>query len=152
MSFTAADVKKLREETGAGMMECKKALDEANGDFDQAKAIVHQRGLAKAEKKADRETGEGYIASYVHATGKTAALVEILCETDFVARNPEFQTMARDIAMQVVAMSPENVEELLAQEFIKDPSHTIEDMVKSLSGKIGERFVVNRFVRYAVGE
>lgn len=152
MSFTAADVKKLREETGAGMMDCKKALDETQGDYEAAKEIVRQRGLAKAEKKADRETGEGYIASYVHANGKTAALVEVLCETDFVGRNPEFQTMARDIAMQVVAMSPADVAELLAQEFIKDPAQTVEEVVKSLSGKIGEKFVVNRFVRYAVGE
>jgi elongation factor Ts len=150
--YTADDVKRLREEMGAGMMDCKKALDEADGDYEKAKEIVRQRGLAKAEKKADRETKEGYIASYVHATGKSAALVEILCETDFVARNPEFQTMAKDIAMQVVAMSPENVDELLKQEFIKNPSVTIEDLVKQLSGKIGEKFVVNRFMRYVVGE
>ena len=150
--YTADDVKRLREEMGAGMMDCKKALDEADGDYEKAKEIVRQRGLAKAEKKADRETKEGYIASYVHATGKSAALVEILCETDFVARNPEFQTMAKDIAMQVVAMSPENVDELLKQEFIKNPSVSIEDLVKQLSGKIGEKFVINRFVRYVVGE
>lgn len=151
-AYSAADVKKLREETGAGMMDCKKALDEAKGDYEAAKEIVRQRGLAKAEKKADRETKEGYIASYVHATGKSAALVEMLCETDFVGRNPEFQTLAKEIAMQVVAMSPENVDELLKQEFIKNPSVTIEDMVKELSGKIGEKFVINRFTRYVVGE
>lgn len=152
MSFTAADVKKLREETGAGMMDCKKALDEAKGNFDEAKEIVRQKGLARAEKKADRETKEGYIASYVHATGKTAALVEILCETDFVARNEEFQSMARDVAMQVVAMTPADTEELLGQDFIKDPSMTVQDVVKGLSGKIGEKFEINRFVRYTVGE
>ncbi len=152
MSYTAADVKKLREETGAGMMDCKKALDEAGGNYDQATEIVRARGLARAEKTADRETKEGYIATYVHSTGKTAALVEILCETDFVGRNEEFRTLAKDIAMQVVAMSPADVTELLAQDFIKDPAQTIEQMVKALSGKIGERFVINRFVRYAVGE
>ena len=152
MSFTAADVKKLRDETGAGMMDCKKALDEAKGNFDEAKEIVRQKGLARAEKKADRETKEGYIASYVHATGKTAALVEILCETDFVARNEEFQSMARDVAMQVVAMTPADTEELLGQDFIKDPSMTVQDVVKGLSGKIGEKFEINRFVRYTVGE
>ena len=152
MSFTAADVKKLRDETGAGMMDCKKALDEAKGNFHEAKEIVRQKGLARAEKKADRETKEGYIASYVHATGKTAALVEILCETDFVARNEEFQSMARDVAMQVVAMTPADTEELLGQDFIKDPSMTVQDVVKGLSGKIGEKFEINRFVRYTVGE
>ncbi len=152
MSFSVADVKKLREETGAGMMDCKKALDAAKGNYEEAKEIVRQKGLARAEKKADRETKEGYIASYVHATGKTASLVEILCETDFVARNEEFQAMAKGLAMQVVAMSPETVEELLAQDYIKNPEMTVEDVVKGLSGKIGEKFVVSRFTRYAVGE
>lgn len=151
-NYTAEDVKRLREDTGAGMMDCKKALDESQGDYEAAKEIVRQRGLAKAEKKADRETKEGYIACYVHGTNKVAAMVEILCETDFVARNPEFQTMAKDVAMQVVAMGAESVDELLKQEFIKNPLVTIEEMVKELSGKIGERFVVNRYVKYVVGE
>ncbi len=152
MSYTAADVKQLREETGAGMMDCKKALDEAGGDYAKARDLVRERGLAKAEKKADRETKEGYIASYVHATGKNAVMVELLCETDFVGRNEEFRALGRDIAMQVSAMAPETVEELLAQEFIKDGSQTIEQMLKALSGKIGEKLMVGRFVRYVVGE
>lgn len=152
MSYTSDDVKKLREETGAGIMDCKKALQQADGNYEKAKAIVRETGMARAEKKADRETNEGYIASYVHATGKTAAMVEVLCETDFVARNDEFRSMAKDLAMQVVAMQPADVAELLAQEFIKNPSQTIEQVVKSLSGKIGEKFEVKRFVRMAVGE
>lgn len=151
-NYTAADVKKLREETGAGMMDCKKALDEADGNMEQAKELVRQRGLAKAEKKADRETKEGYIASYVHTNNKMAALVELLCETDYVARNEEFQQLAQEIARQVVAMSPETVEELLAQESIRQGSRTIDEMIKELSGKIGEKFVLNRFIRYQVGE
>ena len=151
-SYTAADVKRLRDETGAGMMDCKKALDEANGDFAKAKEVVRQRGLAKAEKKSDRETKIGYITSYVHNNNQVGCMLEILCETDFVARNPEFQALAKDVAMQIVAMAPETVEELLAQENIKNPSVTVEEMVKSLSGKIGEKFVVSRFVRYQVGE
>lgn len=151
-NYTAADIKKLREETGAGMMDCKKALDAENGDMQKAKEWVAAKGLAKAEKKADRETKEGYIASYVHSNGRVAALVEILCETDFVARNDEFQTMARDIAMQVVSMNPETLEELLAQDFIKDASMKIEGYLKSISGKIGEKFVLSRFVRYEVGK
>lgn len=152
MSYTAADVKRLREETGAGMMDCKRALDEANGDYNRAQEIVREKGLAKAEKKADRETKIGYIASYVHNNNQIGALVEILCETDFVARNPEFQEMAKSVAMQVVAMAPENVEELLQQDNIKKPGETIEDMIKLVSGKIGEKFVVSRFTRYMVGE
>jgi elongation factor Ts len=151
-NYTAADIKTLREETGAAMMDCKKALEESNGDMDGAREWVRQRGLAKAAKKSDRETNEGYISSYVHADGKSAALVEILCETDFVARNPEFQQMARDVAMQVTAMMPETVEELLAQDFIKNPDQTIDQLIQGLSGKIGERFVLNRFVRYQVGQ
>ncbi len=150
--YTAQDIKKLREETGAGMLDCKKALEESSGDMDAARDWIDQRKLAKAEKKADRETAEGYIASYVHQDNKTAAMVEILCETDFVARNEEFQEMARNVAMQVVAMNPEDVEELLSMDFIRDPGQDIEHYVKSVSGKIGEKFVVNRFVRYEVGE
>jgi elongation factor Ts len=150
-NVTAADIKALREETGAGMMECKKALEESNGDMEAAREWIRQRGLAKAEKKADRETKEGYVAVYVHNNSKVAAMVEILCETDFVARNPEFQEMAKNVAMQVVSMAPTSVEELLAQDYIRGEG-TIEELVKGLSGKIGEKFVVNRFVRYAVGE
>lgn len=150
-NYTATDVKNLREETGAGMMDCKRALDEADGNYEKAKQIVFERGLAKAEKKSDRETKIGYIASYVHTNHQVAALVEILCETDFVARNDEFQTMAKEIAMQVTAMNPESVEDLLVQETLKNPSITIEALIKSLSGKIGEKFVLSRFVRYEVG-
>lgn len=152
MAFSAADIKTLREKTGAGIMDCRKALTEADGDMKKAEEIVKAQGLARAEKKSDRETKEGYIASYVHATGKVAAMVEILCETDFVARNPEFQEMAKEVAMQVTAMNPENLDELLEQEYLRDPKLTIDQLVKQLSGKIGEKFVINRFVRYSVGE
>ncbi|MBC8084805.1 MAG: translation elongation factor Ts [Hymenobacter sp.] len=151
-NYTAADIKILREETGAGMLDCKKALESSDGDMDKAREWVRQRGLAKAEKTADRETKEGYIASYVHSTNKIAALVEILCETDYVARNSEFQEMARGVAMQVASMNPATIDELLTQDFIKNPDLTIEQLVKGLSGKIGERFVIKRMVRFEVGE
>lgn len=151
-NYTAADIKKLREVTGAGMLDCKKALEASDGDFDKAQEWVTEKGLARAAKKADRETLQGHIGSYVHNNGKTAALVEILCETDFVARNDEFTTMARDIAMHVVAMQADTIDELLSQDFIKDPSMTIERLVQGMSGKIGEKLVVNRFVRYEVGK
>lgn len=152
MAYTAADVKKLREQTGAGIMDCKKALQEAEGDFKKAIELVKARGLERAEKKQDRETTEGYVASYVHSNGKLAALVELVCETDFVARNDEFRSLGQDIAMQVVSMNPETVDDLLEQEFIKDAGATIGFLVKSLSGKIGEKIAVKRFVRYQVGE
>lgn len=148
---SAKDVKKLRELTGARILDCKKALDEADGDFDQAEKIVAKKGLARAEKHQDREAAAGFIAQYVHNNGKVGALVELRCETDFVAQNEEFKQLGKDIAMQVVAMNPENNEELLAQEFIKDASVTIEKLIKALSGKIGEKMVLFRFCRFELG-
>ena len=148
----ASDVKKLREETGAGMMDCKKALEASQGDFAQATEILREKSLLKAEKKSDRETKEGYVASYIHSANGTAALVEILCETDFVAMNEEFRAVANNIAMQVVAMNPETVEELLAQDYIRDPKVTVEDLVKQTSGTLGENIVVSRFTRYEIGK
>lgn len=135
-------IKQLREETGCGVMDAKKALEEAGGDMKKAKELVHARGLEKAAKKADRETKEGYVGAYVHTTGKVAAMVNLLCETDFVARNEEFQTLAKEIAMQVASMRPETVEELMEQEYIRDSKQTIESLVKSLSGKVGENITV----------
>ncbi len=106
MAITAEQVKELREKTGAGMMECKKALTEANGDVPKAVTILRERGLAAAEKKAGRQTREGLVASYIHAGGKLGVLVEVNCETDFVARTDDFQELVRDIAMQVAAANP----------------------------------------------
>ena len=112
---------------------------------------MREKSLIKADKKADRETKEGYIASYVHNNNKTAALVEILCETDFVARNEDLQKMGNNVAMQVVAMNPENVTELLSQDYIRDSKITVEELVKQTSGLLGEKLVVNRFTRYEIG-
>ncbi len=150
-NYSMDDLKQLREETGARIMDCKKALEETDGDLAEAKEFIADKYLSRAEKKQDRATKEGYIASYVHNNGQVGALVEVQCETDFVARNEEFRTMARDLAMQVAAMNPADVEELLEQEFIKDPSMDIETYVKSISGKIGERMVVSRISRLEVG-
>ncbi|MDR0463436.1 MAG: translation elongation factor Ts [Pseudomonadales bacterium] len=149
--YGAADVKKLRDATGAGMMECKKALDEADGNYDEAYKIVEAKGLAKAEKKADRETSQGYVASYVHSNGKIGVICELLCETDFVAMNEEFRALAKDIAMQIAAMHPENEAELLEQELIKNPDQTVEVAIKALSGKIGEKIALGRFNRLQIG-
>jgi elongation factor Ts len=106
MEITAAQVKKLRELTGAGMMECKAALTEAKGDLDEATTILRKRGLAQAGKKAGRSTNEGLIGSYIHMGGKIGVLVEINCESDFVARTEDFQGLAREIAMHIAAASP----------------------------------------------
>ncbi len=144
------DLKKLRQETGARIMDCKKALQEAEGDFAKAQELVAAKGLARAEKKADRETKVGYLGSYVHTDGMKGALVKLLCETDFVAQNEEFTTLANELAMQVTAMNPADVEELLGQDFIKEPNQTVETVVKALSGKIGEKMVVSEFIRFEV--
>lgn len=150
MAISMDLIKKLREVTGARILDCQKALQEAEGDFDKAVSLVEARGLARAEKSQDRETKVGYIATYTHSTGMIATMVELLCETDFVAANDEFRQLARDIAMQVAAMGAENVEELLQQDFIKDPEKTVELVIKSLSGKIGEKMILSRFQRFAI--
>ena len=152
MTVTAAEIKKIREATGAGMLDCKKALEVANGDWDKALAWLKEKGLANAAKKSDRATNEGYVASYVHNTGKIAALAELLCETDFVARGEEFRGLATEIAMQVAAMAPENNEELMGQELIKRPGVTVEEAIKTLSGKVGENITFGRFQRLMIGE
>lgn len=152
MAVTAADVKKIREATGAGMLDCKKALDATNGDWEAALAWLKEKGLANAAKKSDRATNEGYVAAYVHATGKIGALAELLCETDFVARNEEFRSLAGEIAMQVAAMAPENESELLEQELIKREGVTVEQAIKELSGKIGENMSLGSFTRLMIGE
>ena len=151
MPISMDQIKKLREITGARILDCQKALQEADGDLDKAVAIVEAKGLARAEKNQDRETKVGYVATYTHNTGMVAAMVEMLCETDFVASNEEFRQMTRDIAMQVTAMGAESVEDLLAQDFIKDPEKTVELVIKTLSGKIGEKMILSRFERFAIG-
>lgn len=151
MAISMDQVKKLREITGARILDCQKALQEANGDLDKAIAEVEAKGLARAEKNQDRETKVGYIATYTHNTGMVAAMVEMLCETDFVAQNEDFRQMTREIAMQVAAMGAENVEELLQQDAIRDPEKTVELVIKALSGKIGEKMILNRFERFAIG-
>ena len=143
-------IKKLREITGARILDCQKALQEADGDLDKAVAVVEAKGLARAETNQDRETKVGYIATYTHNTGMVAAMVEMLCETDYVAKNEDFRQMTRDIAMQVTAMGAESVEDLLQQDFIKDPEKTVELIIKALSGKIGEKMTLSRFERFAI--
>ncbi len=168
MEITTAMVKELRESSGAGVMDAKRALEEANGDMKAAAAILKERGAMAAAKRADRETRNGVIDSYIHAGGRIGVLVELNCETDFVANTPDFRQLARDVAMQVAAMNPQVVsaaeregrgelegpdEEvcLLNQSFIRDPSRTIEDLVKDTVAKTGENIRVSRFVRFELG-
>jgi len=149
--MSAADIKKLREETGCGVMECKRALDDAHGDFEKAKVILSDSAAAVAKKKAERETKHGLIESYVHS-GKIGVLVEIACESDFVAKNPQFREMAHNIAMQIASMNPKDVAELMAQEYIIDSKMKISDYVNSIILQIKENIVIKRFVRFEAGE
>ncbi|MEN6519591.1 MAG: translation elongation factor Ts [Armatimonadota bacterium] len=197
MAITANMVRELREKTGAGMMDCKKALEETGGDFDKAANLLRQKGIAVAAKRETKAANEGTIGAYVHTGGKIGVLVELGCETDFVAKTEEFQTLARDLAMQIAWGNPkyirreevpaDQVEQekeihkqwaikegkpekaidsivagrmekfyedivLLDQPFIRDSDVKINDLINDALGRLGEKIVVQRFVRYRVGE
>lgn len=195
--ISADKVKELREKTGVGMMDCKKALQETDGDIEAAMKYLREKGIADAEKKASRATKEGLIHAYIHHGGKIGVMVEVNCETDFVAKNDDFKEFVNDIAMHIAASDPEyisqdeiptEVEEeeknylkeqakqegkpdhivdqmvegrykkrleelcLLSQPFVRDPDKTVEEILKETIAKIGENIIINRFVRYEVGE
>ena len=143
-------VKKIRNETGLGIMEIKAALEEAGGDEKEAKEILKAKGFAKAEKRAERETHQGRVATYTHSTGKIGVMVELLCETDFVAKNEDFLNVAKDLCLQIAAMNPKDTKELLEQEFIKDPTVKIKDLVTALNSKFGENIKVGRMERFEI--
>lgn len=150
--ITTADIKSLRDETGLSIAEVRKALEESQGDKAKALEILKNRSVEMAAKKADRALGAGSIASYIHGGGTSGTLVELSCETDFVAKNEEFKNLAKDIAMHVAAMNPADVAELLTQPFIKSPDKTIAEMVNGAIQKFGERTEVRRFARFSVSE
>lgn len=152
MRITVEQIKKLREETGAGVMECRKALAESGGDLNKAEEWLRKLGIEKAAKKEGRVTEEGLIDCYIHATGKIGAMVELTCETDFVARTEDFKKLAHELAMQVTSMEPKNVSELLRQEYIRDTTMMVLDLIKQTIAKVGENIVVKRFVRMELGE
>jgi elongation factor Ts len=166
MAVSAETVKKLRDLTGAGMLDCKKALEKTGGELDKAKEILRKRGIAIAEKKATQETRQGLVEAYIHPDGRLGALVELNCQTDFVARTDGFRALAHELAMQVAATDPQhlapdelpagsdgNPEELclLAQPFIRDPSRTIQDLINDTIAKTGENIRVRRFARFHLG-
>lgn len=195
--FSAQDVAKLRQATGVGMMDCKKALTETNGDFDKAVVYLREKGMAAAAKKADRIAAEGAVVSYIHGGGKIGVLVEVNCETDFVARADKFQALCKDIAMQIAASNPRYIRReevpadvleqekdiarqqainegkkpefadrivsgriekfykefcLMEQEFVKDPSKDVTQVINEAILEIGEKITVRRYVRYEMGE
>lgn len=197
MSITSKMVKELRDKTSAGMMDCKKALTETNGDMEKAIDLLRQKGLAVAAKRAGRATSEGVISTYIHAGGKLGVMVEVGCETDFVAKTDKFIEFAKDLAMHIAAANPvavtrEEVPEavvarekdiyiqqaldsgkpesivekmvtgkvekflaeivLLEQKFVKDPDHSIQEILTDLVGKMGENISIKRFARFQIGE
>ncbi len=166
MAVSTEDVKRLREETSAGVMDAKKALEEAGGNFDKAKELLRERGVAAAAKRSERETGQGIVEAYIHGQGRIGAIVELQCETDFVARTDAFKTLARDVAMQVAAMNPlaltpeevpaeaagtkeENA--LLTQAFIKDGKKSVASLIQDVISTTGENIRIARFARFEIG-
>ena len=167
MVVSTEAVKELRERTGAGVMDCKRALEEVNGDLDKATEILRQRGLALAEAKAHRVTMQGLVECYIHAGGRIGAMVELNCETDFVARTDSFKALAHDLAMQVAAMGPLSISPddlppgaegepselcLLLQPFIRDPAHTIQDLITEAIAQTKENIQIRRFARFELGQ
>ena len=167
MAVTVESIKALREQTGAGIMDAKRALEDADGDMDKAQDILREQGIASAAKKASRATNEGVVESYIHSGGRVGVLVEINCETDFVARTEEFKELAHGLAMQIAAMDPLYVDSneipedaisvsdeqlLLKQAYIRDPSKTVQDLVNETVGKLSENIRVRRFARFSLGE
>ncbi len=142
--------KKIREETGYGIMDIKKALEETGGDEVKTKEILVKKGLEQAAKRADKETAQGLVMTYTHTTGKMSAMVELLCETDFVAKNPEFVQLAKNLALHAAAMNPTSTEEMLEQDYVKDPTRKISDMISEIVGKVGEKIKLGRIARFAI--
>ena len=145
--ITFDKIKQLREETGISISECKKALEKAKGNIAMAKEILRKRGKEWAKKKAERETREGIIASYIHPNKRIGALLELNCETDFVAKSPDFQNLAHELCLQIAAMGDGEIP-LLDQPWIKDENRTIKDLIQECIAKLGENIVIKRFVRY----
>jgi len=149
---TADKIRKLRESTGAPVIRVKNVLEEYKGDEKEAKKLLKKEGFEKAAKRKDRATSQGLVESYTHHSGKIVSVVELLCETDFVARNELFKKLAHNIALQVASMEAKNVKELEKQEFIKDPKKIILDLVKEVIAKTGENIRIGRFYRIELGQ
>ncbi|MDO8614867.1 MAG: translation elongation factor Ts [Dehalococcoidia bacterium] len=166
MAITADDVKRLREETGAGMLDCKNALEKAAGDFEKAKGILRKKGFDTAMKRAERVTADGTIETYMHHNKRLAAMVEINCETDFVARTDDFKTLAQQVALHIAGANPLYVTQdevpadckedpkevvLLLQPFVQDESRTVGDLVNETIARTGENIRIRRFARFELG-
>lgn len=148
----ASEIKKLREQTGAAVMEVRAALEEAGGKVERALEILKQRGALRAQKKSGRVTEQGIIDAYIHGEGRIGVLVEVACETDFVARNQDFKKLVHDLALHIAAMNPSDVEELLGQPFVRDETITVGELVNQNISVIGENIKIRRFTRYELGQ
>ncbi len=144
-------LKQLREETGISFSLCKKALEQSKNDLEKAKKLLSEWGAEKVKDKASRSTSQGAIFAYVHHNKKVASLVELLCETDFVANNADFQKLGTELAMQVASIAPQDVDELQKQEYIRDPKKKVEDLIREAVLKLGENIKIGKFVRWALG-
>ena len=166
MRIRTSRIRELRDQCGAGIMDCRKALLEADGDTERALQTLKQQGLLRAKKKADRATTQGLVEAYIHAGGRIGAMVEVNCETDFVARTDEFKELAHRLAMQIAAMNPQCISReeipeaddvnpqvacLLLQPDIKDPDRSVQDTIDEIIAKVGENIKVSRFARFEVG-
>ncbi len=145
---SAQAVKNLRAKTGLSVIECKKALEEAGGEEQKALEILKQKSLEKAEKKAERQIKAGMVDAYIHVNQKIGVLLELGCETDFVARNENFKALSHDLCLHLAASNPQNIEEFLSQPFVKNPEQTIQDLINEYIAKLGENIKVSRFVRF----
>lgn len=139
------NIKKLRELTGAGVADCRNALDETKDNVAKAIELLKKKGLERADKKSERETHQGKVFSYTHATGKIGVIVALLCETDFVAKTDDFNNLGKELCLQIASMQPATVDGLLKQEYIRDGSQTVENLIKSVIGKLGENIKINEF-------
>lgn len=151
MNISVEDIKNLREQTGAGIADCKEALAQSEGNFEKAKEWLKQKGLDKASSKSDREVKAGIVETYSHG-GKVGVLIELLCETDFVAKLPDFKNLAHELSLQIASMNPQSVAELLEQVYIRDSSLTVDQLIKGIISKLGENIQVGRFERIALRE
>lgn len=143
-------IKQLRESTSAGVMDAKKALEDADGDINQAEKLLRERGIEKAAKKAARAASFGIIYAYIHSESQVGVLLELNCETSFVAKTDAFQNLAHEIALQIASMDPQDVDELMGQDYIRNSKKTIEELVKEIIAETGENVEVGRFCRFEV--
>lgn len=150
MTLDTTKLKQLREETGVSFSLCKKALDEAGNDIEKAKKLLNEWGIEKAASKGDRETKEGAVFSYVHHNKKIGVLVELLCETDFVAKNSDFEALGKHVAGQIAFLNPKDADELLKSESVREPGKTIDGLIKENILKIGENIILGRFTRFEI--